>query len=101
MYNHVCIQEIVNISSPGTDRTNKVTLLLQDKDLSEASTHISDVSAKVKRLDQQCQECRRMETEARRQASEWKRKYADARKQTEKLKSECFMYSYLCAFYQR
>ena len=67
-------------------QTSKVfAFIFQDKDLIEASNHISELSTKLKRLDVQYKECVRSDTESRRQLADWKQKHADARKDIDRL----------------
>ncbi|XP_013384584.1 coiled-coil domain-containing protein 62 isoform X2 [Lingula anatina] len=63
-------------------------LKLKDKDLVEASNHISELSTKLKKLDFQFRECQRSAADAKKSAAEWKQKCADAKQEGEKLKNE-------------
>ncbi|XP_064619960.1 coiled-coil domain-containing protein 62-like isoform X2 [Lineus longissimus] len=66
-----------------------ITMLkMKDKDLIEASDHISDLSAKLKRLDRHNKEHQKKESEARRQASEWKQKHSEVRQEVDRLRGE-------------
>ncbi|KAI8507225.1 estrogen receptor binding [Branchiostoma belcheri] len=63
-------------------------LQLKDKDLMEASSHITEMSAKLKRLDLTCRECQKVESNLRREMAEWKSKYAESRKEIDRFKEE-------------
>ncbi|CAH1232385.1 CCDC62 [Branchiostoma lanceolatum] len=63
-------------------------LQLKDKDLMEASSHITEMSTKLKRLDLTCRECQKVESNLRREMAEWKSKYAESRKEIDRFKEE-------------
>ena len=60
----------------------------QDRDLSEASSHIAELNAKMQHLDGQCQEAREAESALKRQVSAWRNKCDEGRREMEYLKRE-------------
>ena len=61
---------------------------MQDKDLRSAASHITQLTSKLKVLDQQQRESQSTTSDIRWQVSEWKQKYIDTRKEMEKLNSK-------------
>ena len=60
----------------------------QDRDLSEASTRIAELCAKLKRVDGQLHQSQAAASDLRRQVTEWRNKQQEANREAEHLKSE-------------
>ncbi|XP_070573436.1 coiled-coil domain-containing protein 62-like isoform X3 [Ptychodera flava] len=63
-------------------------LKLKDKDLLDASSHITDVTSKLKRFDAACKELRQSELASKREITEWKQKLGDTKAEVERLRGE-------------
>ena len=66
-----------------------MTSLFQDKDLSETSSNMVQLTSKFQRVEQQNQEAKRTENELRRQVAEWKNKQKEIWKEYEHGKRKC------------
>lgn len=61
---------------------------MQDRDLSEAASHIAEINAKLKRCEFQQQESHQGNADLKRQVSEWRNKHAELSRELDHAKSK-------------